>query len=157
MDDATSPCKSPDVRRELSILNGGKDTFNQIPGSIVALPCGLAAVRIGGKPMIVGIDCATAGTGFDKSDQLVGRDGVASPATFVARSKIEPLGGGPQIATSMVFAVLIDNFPMEQRLVLLRMHPSSDSRRQSWDTMTSHSALTSCASWLNLFFACMST
>ncbi|KAJ5488421.1 Major facilitator superfamily domain general substrate transporter [Penicillium expansum] len=45
-------CKSPQVQGELALINGWKDTFDQLPGIFLALPYGFAADRIGRKPIL---------------------------------------------------------------------------------------------------------
>lgn len=37
----------------------------------------------------------------------------------------QSVGGGPEIASSMMYAVLTDIFPMEQRWAMLRIHSHS--------------------------------
>lgn len=114
--DATSPCKSPDVQGELAILNGWKDTFDQIPGIIMALPCGFAADRIGRKPIIL---LALTGLLLEEvSARMISwwsEMGILPLRLLWLVPVFQFLGGGPQIASSMVYAVLTDIFPMEQR------------------------------------------
>ncbi|KAJ4420992.1 hypothetical protein N0V82_004034 [Gnomoniopsis sp. IMI 355080] len=115
--DATSNCKSPDVQGELAILNGWKDTFDQIPGIIMALPCGFAADRIGRKPIIL---LALTGLLLEEvSTRLISwwsEMGLLPLRLLWLVPVFQFLGGGPQIASSMVYAVLTDIFPMEQRM-----------------------------------------
>lgn len=46
-----TPCKSVDVQGELALISGWKDTLDQIPGIILALPLGFLLDRIGRKPI----------------------------------------------------------------------------------------------------------
>ena len=46
-----TPCKSVDVQGELALISGWKDTLDQIPGIILALPLGFLLDRIGRKPV----------------------------------------------------------------------------------------------------------
>lgn len=46
---SASTCKGVDVQSELALINGWKETFDQIPGIILALPYGFMADRVGRK------------------------------------------------------------------------------------------------------------
>lgn len=46
---SASTCKGIDVQSELALINGWKETFDQIPGIILALPYGFMADRVGRK------------------------------------------------------------------------------------------------------------
>ena len=49
---ASPSCKSADVQGDLALLKGWMNTFDQLPGIILALPYGLMADRIGRKPVL---------------------------------------------------------------------------------------------------------
>lgn len=109
-------CKAPDVQGELAIVNGWKDTFDQVPGILLALPYGLAADRIGRKPIIL---LALAGLLLEETAMRLifwasSMDLIPVRAVW-ATPVMQLIGGGPQIATSMVYAMLTDVFPIQHR------------------------------------------
>lgn len=111
-------CKSPEVQGELALLYGWKDTFDMIPGILLALPYGLAADRIGRKPIIL-----LALTGMILEESLTriilwwSASGIVPLRLLWLVPMFQLVGGGPQIATSMVFTILTDITPMEGRYV----------------------------------------
>lgn len=111
-------CKSPEVQGELALLYGWKDTFDGIPGILLALPYGLAADWIGRKPIIL-----LALTGMILEESLTrlilwwSANGIVPLRSLWLVPLFQLVGGGPQIATSMVFTILTDITPMEGRYV----------------------------------------
>ncbi|KAG8160879.1 hypothetical protein KVR01_009143 [Diaporthe batatas] len=113
------PCKSPEVQGELALLYGWKDTFDGIPGILLALPYGVAADLIGRKPVIL-----LALTGMILEEFLTrlilwwSAGGIVPLRSLWLAPLLQLVGGGPQIATSMVFTILTDITPMEGRASL---------------------------------------
>ncbi|CAI7613203.1 unnamed protein product [Penicillium glandicola] len=107
-------CKSPQVQGELALINGWKDTFDQIPGILLALPYGFAADSIGRKPILalslIGLILEETATRliFLFNDVLSLRMIWLAPAFQI-------LGGGPQIATAMAYAMVTDMVPSNER------------------------------------------
>jgi MFS family permease len=46
-------CKIEPVQSQIALLSGWKDTFDQLPGIIFAVPWGIAADRFGRKPVLL--------------------------------------------------------------------------------------------------------
>ncbi|KAK0715233.1 hypothetical protein B0H67DRAFT_645010 [Lasiosphaeris hirsuta] len=83
-------CKSPLVQGNIVLLTGWKDTFDTIPGIVLALPYGYAADRVGRKPVLL------------------------LSLTGLILEELSAVGGGPQIATLMAYAMVRDLFPAAQ-------------------------------------------
>ncbi|KAJ5382218.1 Major facilitator superfamily domain general substrate transporter [Penicillium concentricum] len=107
-------CKSPHVQGELALINGWKDTFDQVPGILLALPYGFAADSIGRKPIL-----ALSLTGLILEEiamRLIFFFNSALPVRMIwATPVFQIIGGGPQIATAMAYAMLTDMVPSHQR------------------------------------------
>ncbi|KAF5861515.1 hypothetical protein ETB97_012841 [Aspergillus alliaceus] len=109
-----SPCKAADIQGELALLNGWKDTLEQLPGIILAVPYGLMADKVGRKPVML---LCLGGVLLEQfaialiswwSDFIPIRAVLIAPIFLIC-------GGGPQIATSMAFTMVTDIFPVEKR------------------------------------------
>jgi MFS family permease len=46
-------CKIEPVQSEIALLNGWKDTLDQLPGIVFAVPWGIAADKFGRKPVLL--------------------------------------------------------------------------------------------------------
>jgi MFS family permease len=107
-------CKSPQVQGELALINGWKDTFDQLPGILLALPYGFAADRIGRKPIL-----ALSLTGLileETAMRLIFLFHSVLPQRMIwATPAFQIIGGGPQIATAMAYAMVTDLVPSNQR------------------------------------------
>lgn len=111
---AGSDCKSPEVQGELVLLIGWKETIDQLPGIILALPYGLAADRIGRKPILV--LCLIGLVLEEVAIRLVCWWNVALPLRMIwATPVFQIIGGGPQTATAMAYAMITDIIPMDRR------------------------------------------
>jgi MFS family permease len=115
---AKSFCKSPQVQGELVLLTGWKDTFDQIPSIVLALPYGYAADRIGRKPVLL-----LSVTGLILEELTIRlifwwNDVLPLHAIWFTPF-FQTLGGGPQIATSMAYAMVTDIVPSSDRWVSL--------------------------------------
>ncbi|OQE40915.1 hypothetical protein PENCOP_c005G08124 [Penicillium coprophilum] len=107
-------CKSPLVQGELALINGWKDTFDQVPGILLALPYGFAADSIGRKPIMV---FSLIGLLFEEiAMRLIFFFNSALPLRMIWATPIfQIIGGGPQIATAMAYAMVTDIVPSHQR------------------------------------------
>ncbi|GLI80602.1 hypothetical protein PoHVEF18_008957 [Penicillium ochrochloron] len=111
---AGGDCKSPDVQAELALLIGWKETIDQLPGIIFALPYGLAADRIGRKPILV--LCLIGLVLEEVAIRLVCWWNVALPLRMIwATPVFQIIGGGSQTATAMAYAMITDVVPMDRR------------------------------------------
>ncbi|KAJ5358647.1 major facilitator superfamily domain-containing protein [Penicillium cataractarum] len=107
-------CKSPEVQGELALLIGWKETIDQLPGIIFALPYGLAADRIGRKPILV--LCLIGLVLEEVAIRLVCWWNVAVPLRMIwATPVFQIIGGGSQTATAMAYAMITDVVPMDRR------------------------------------------
>lgn len=112
-----SPCKSPEVQGELALLNGWKDTFDHLPGIVLALPYGLVADRIGRKVVLV--LCITGLILEEVAIRLLCWWNKIVPLRAVLLTPaFQVLGGGPEIATSMAYSMITDVFLVDRRCVL---------------------------------------
>ncbi|KAK5989003.1 Efflux pump ustT [Cladobotryum mycophilum] len=111
---STSVCKSDDVQSELALLVGWNQSFNQLPGILLALPYGLMADRVGRKTVLL---LSLIGLLMEEvvirmivwwSDFIPLRVIWLAPLFQIA-------GGGPQIATSMAYTMISDVFPAERK------------------------------------------
>ncbi|KAF2124112.1 MFS general substrate transporter [Dothidotthia symphoricarpi CBS 119687] len=110
----TSPCKSPAVQGQLALFIGIKDTIHQLPGIVLALPYGLAADRIGRRPIV--LLCLVGLLLEEVVNRLVCWWAPFVPLRAVwATPLFQVLGGGSQIATSMAYAMITDVFDPEER------------------------------------------
>lgn len=94
-------CKSSRVQTELALINGWKGTFDQIPGILFALIYGLAADRVGRKPILL-----LALTGLFAEEIFIRLISWWNYAGYVPLRAIwltpffQIIGGGPATATS---------------------------------------------------------
>lgn len=112
----SSTCKLPAVQSELALVCGWKDTFDQIPGVLLALPWGFAADRIGRRKVLV---IALSGMLFEEVFiRLVASkpDSLSLRLIWIA-PVFQILGGGPNVATSMAYAIVTDVFSTAERYV----------------------------------------
>ncbi|KAB8257987.1 major facilitator superfamily domain-containing protein [Aspergillus pseudonomiae] len=107
-------CKSPEVQGELALLIGWKDTIDQLPGIILALPYGLAADRFGRKPILL---LCLAGLVLEEvAIRLVCWWNAVIPLRMIWVTPIfQIIGGGSQTATAMAYAMITDVVPLEKR------------------------------------------
>ncbi|KAL4929070.1 putative MFS transporter [Aspergillus undulatus] len=110
----SSTCKDADVQRELALINGWKDTFDQLPGIILALPFGFMADRVGRKKVLM---LSLFGLMMQEGAVRVicWNSRTISPRVVWFTSLFQICGGGSQIATSMAFTIMTDIFPVEKR------------------------------------------
>jgi MFS family permease len=113
----TSPCKTPGVQGELALINGWKDTVDQVPGIALALPYGFLADRVGRKPVLL---LSLAGLLLEEiAVRVIAWSYVVIPLRTVWAVPIfQLLGGGPQVANSMAYAMVSDLYPADKRCLL---------------------------------------
>ncbi|KAE8379425.1 major facilitator superfamily domain-containing protein [Aspergillus bertholletiae] len=116
----TTPCKSVDVQGELALISGWKDTLDQIPGIILALPLGFLLDRIGRKPIAM---LSMSGLLMEEiAIRIICLYSEAIPLRAIWLTPLFQLcGGGSQIASSVAFTIVTDIFPAEQRANLFFM------------------------------------
>lgn len=107
-------CKADDVQTELALVVGWMAFFNTIPGIVLALPYGLAADRIGRKPVLL---LSLVGLILEEVTVrvILWRDDIIATKAIWAAPLFQLIGGGPQVASSMAFTIITDVFPASQR------------------------------------------
>ncbi|KAH8196096.1 hypothetical protein TruAng_009752 [Truncatella angustata] len=119
-DEDDAVCKSSPVQNELALLNSWKGTFDQLPGIALALLYGLAADRIGPKPVLL---LALTGLMLEESFiRLISWCKILGlvPLRAICLTPIfQLIGSGPGIATSMAYSIITDTFPASQRYVVV--------------------------------------
>ena len=108
------PCKVEPVQSELAVMQGYKDSLEQIPGMVLGVAYGILADRIGRRSVLflgifglfvsglwVKIVCW-----FSFPIQMVY---LSAPILIV--------GGGAQVASSMFYVMLADSYSAEERCV----------------------------------------
>ncbi|KAJ5965379.1 major facilitator superfamily domain-containing protein [Penicillium waksmanii] len=107
-------CKSTAVQTELALLISWKETIDQLPGIILALPYGLAADRIGRKPILV--LCLIGLILEEVAIRLVCWWNVALPLRMIWVTPIfQIIGGGSQTASAMAYTIITDVIPVDRR------------------------------------------
>ncbi|KAM7201953.1 Major facilitator superfamily domain containing protein [Naviculisporaceae sp. PSN 640] len=113
-DTVDSVCKSADVQSYLAMVRGWQATFESIPGILCAIPYGILADRWGRKPVLL-----LSALGLNLS--------LGSSYAVLLLSNIFPvwmvwfsgvfmfLGGGAMIAVAMLYTMLSDVLPVDQR------------------------------------------
>ncbi|KAL3453118.1 major facilitator superfamily domain-containing protein [Aspergillus insuetus] len=111
---SSSTCKDADVQSELSLIIGWTETFNQLPGIILALPFGFMADRVGRKKVII---LSLVGLILQEvALRIICWNSPAIPPRAIWFTALFQIcGGGAQIAASMVFTILTDIYPVEKR------------------------------------------
>ncbi|OOQ84586.1 MFS transporter [Penicillium brasilianum] len=111
---AGDDCKAPEVQGELALLIGWKETIDQLPGIILALPYGIVADRIGRKPILV--LCLIGLVLEEVAIRLVCWWNVTLPIRMIwATPVFQVIGGGSQTASAMAYAMITDVVPMDRR------------------------------------------
>ncbi|KAM7213648.1 Major facilitator superfamily domain containing protein [Rhypophila decipiens] len=109
-------CKSDIVQGELAILTGWKETFDTIPGIILALPYGYAADRYGRQPILLLSLLGVILEGiFERLLIWWHSGGLGELRSLWWVPLYQFIGGGPQVASSMAYAMISDLFPSEKR------------------------------------------
>ncbi|KAF4277199.1 hypothetical protein CNMCM8689_004908 [Aspergillus fumigatus] len=105
-------CKSPDVQGELALVNGWKETLDALPGIFLALPFGLMADQAGRKKVLM---LSLIGLIIEEVVRTAWYSAFIPLRTVWFMSLFQLCGGGAQIATSMIFTMITDVFPVERR------------------------------------------
>ncbi|KAL4882183.1 major facilitator superfamily domain-containing protein [Aspergillus karnatakaensis] len=111
---SSSICKDTDVQSELALITGWKNTFDQLPAIVLALPYGFLADRIGRKRVVM-----LSLLGLLAQETAVRiicwNSPIIPPRAIWLTSLFQICGGGSQIAISMVYTMLIDVYTVEER------------------------------------------
>ncbi|KAL4971127.1 MFS transporter [Aspergillus stella-maris] len=107
-------CKDADVQSELALINGWKETFDLLPGIILALPYGVMADRWGRKKVLL---LSLLGLVLQEGclRLICWNSNFIPPRAVWLTALFQTIGGGSQIATSMAFTIATDIFPVEKR------------------------------------------
>ncbi|KAL4952822.1 major facilitator superfamily domain-containing protein [Aspergillus filifer] len=107
-------CKDADVQSELALINGWKETFDLLPGIILALPYGVMADRWGRKKVLL---LSLLGLVLQEGclRLICWNSNFIPPRAVWLTALFQTIGGGAQIATSMAFTIATDIFPVEKR------------------------------------------
>ncbi|PWY83292.1 MFS transporter [Aspergillus sclerotioniger CBS 115572] len=113
---ASPSCKSADVQGDLALLKGWMNTFDQLPGIILALPYGLMADRIGRKPVLA---MSLLGIVMEEiAIRLICWYHTTIPPQAIWFAPLfQIIGGGSQITNSVAWTIIADVFPVEKRSV----------------------------------------
>ncbi|GKZ84444.1 hypothetical protein AnigIFM56816_009777 [Aspergillus niger] len=99
-------CQMDRVQREVALLQGWKDTLEQVPGILFAVPYGVLADRIGRRPVL--LLCAVGFTLSDTWTKAVGWFSDQLPLRLIWLGPIaQVLGGGTQVATSIMITAFL--------------------------------------------------
>ncbi|GLA64470.1 hypothetical protein AtubIFM55763_008508 [Aspergillus tubingensis] len=99
-------CQMDRVQKEVALLQGWKDTLEQVPGILFAVPYGVLADRIGRRPVL--LLCAVGFTLSDAWTKAVGWFSDQLPLRLIWLGPIaQVLGGGTQVATSMMITAFL--------------------------------------------------
>ncbi|KAL4867040.1 hypothetical protein BDV12DRAFT_172074 [Aspergillus spectabilis] len=118
---SSSLCKDIDVRSELALITGWKETFDQIPGIILALPYGFMADRIGRKRVVM---LSLLGLMMQEvAIRVICWNALTIPPRAIwVTALFQVCGGGAQIGASMAYTILTDIYSVEQRSLLSSTH-----------------------------------
>ncbi|PYI01240.1 adenylate cyclase [Aspergillus sclerotiicarbonarius CBS 121057] len=102
------------VQAEVALVEGWKDTLEQVPGILFAVPYGVLADRIGRRPVL--LLCALGFTLSDVWVKIVCWFSDKLPLRLIWLAPVaEVVGGGTQVATSIMFVMLADIFDDEEQ------------------------------------------
>jgi MFS family permease len=109
-------CKIEPVQSELAIMLGYKETLDQLPGIFFGVAYGLLADSIGRRPVLL---CGMLGLALSGLwIKIVCWFPQTIPIKMVyLSSPILIFGGGAQVASSMLYVMLADSYPEEERFV----------------------------------------
>jgi MFS family permease len=109
-------CKIEPVQSQLAIIQGYKETFDQLPGIVFGVVYGLLADRVGRRPILL---CGMLGLALSGLwVKIVCWFPESIPFKLVYLSApILVFGGGAQVASSMFYVMLADSYPDEERYV----------------------------------------
>ncbi|KAI1851664.1 hypothetical protein JX266_003126 [Neoarthrinium moseri] len=111
---ALADCTVGPVQAELATVNQLLNTFNLIPGLLVALPFGVLADRYGRRPVL-----ALSLIGIFIQDLLAKlvcwRHDIFPPRLIWLSSAARLIGGGDIVASSMIYLTVADVVPADQR------------------------------------------
>ncbi|KAJ5779998.1 hypothetical protein N7457_005158, partial [Penicillium paradoxum] len=114
----SNPCKSEAVQGELALVIGYRETFDVLPGLLLALPYGILSDRWGRKPIlylcIIGILLAEVWM------RIVCLFSNVLPLRMVWLSSVfKIIGGGEQVVTAISLVIVTDVFSEDERATAL--------------------------------------
>lgn len=109
-------CKIEPVQSELAMILGYKETFDQLPGIFFGVAYGLLADKIGRRPVLLFGMLGLALSGMWVKIVCWFSQTIPIKMVYLS-SPILIFGGGPQVASSMLYVMLADSYPEEERYV----------------------------------------
>lgn len=109
-------CKIEPVQSELAIILGYKETLDQLPGIFFGVAYGLLADSIGRRPVLLCGMLGLALSGLWIKIVCWFPQTISIKMVYLS-SSILIFGGGAQVASSMLYVMLADSYPEEERYV----------------------------------------
>ncbi|CAI7635910.1 unnamed protein product [Penicillium palitans] len=111
---AAERCKIEPIQTEIALLNGWRETFETIPAILLAVPYGMLADWIGYRP--VALLAFFGNTMSSNWSRVVFWFYPTLPIRAVWFSALwQIFGGGPQVATSLIFSAVASITPAKKR------------------------------------------
>ncbi|CAK7244464.1 MAG: hypothetical protein STHCBS139747_006005 [Sporothrix thermara] len=114
---ASHDCTAAPIQAELATINQLLNTFNRIPGFFVAIPLGIAADRVGRRPVLF-LTLAGALLQDFAAKVVLWRPDLFAPRLIWLSSLAGFVGGSDTVASAIVFLVVADVAPPQQRAQL---------------------------------------
>jgi MFS family permease len=109
-------CKIEPIQSELAMILGYKDTLDQLPGIFFGVAYGLLADSIGRRPVLLFGMLGLALSGMWIRIVCLFPQTIPIKMVYLS-SPILIFGGGAQVASSMLYVMLADSYPEEERCV----------------------------------------
>lgn len=110
-------CRAVPIQAELATVNQLLNTFNRLPGLFAAIPFGIIADRYGRRPIFI-LTILGAILQDIVSKIILSRPDIFAPRLIWLSSLATFVGGGDAVASSMIFLVVADVAPPDERAKL---------------------------------------